>query len=405
MVSVTLLLELFIYVAASRLVVGKLSGLGREAVFAALNLGAVFWFLFYGGKSHYVARFIFYIGLITVQFIMLRLFAKREGGLPWLAFFTPILALIIVRYVPGVAYVKLGHAFGVTLKGVPELIGISYLAFRTSRLVLEVRNGDVKIPNFLEYLNFCFFLPTMSVGPINSYANYRRGFEKPLEYPIGRCVLRILVGFVKFIFLSTLLDRLSYTGLLRDDHLHHWIDLPVAMLFYYLYLYCNFSGFCDMAIGAAGLIGIAVPENFDNPMGARNVKIFWNRWHITLSQYMRDLVFAPLSKYLAGVLGPANVNHAVAISIMVVFLLIGVWHGVGWNYAAFGVAHGIGLVINHYYTVGLKKWLGRDGFKAYNDNPWIHALAVVMTFCYCAACLFLFANTFDQMKEILSCLR
>ena len=179
----------------------------------------------------------------------------------------------------------------------------------------------------------------------------------------------------------------------------------MAAVFYYLFLYCNFSGYCDMAIGAAGLIGIPVPENFQSPLAARNVKDFWNRWHITLSVYMRDVVFSPLSKTFARLFGPANVNHAVAATIFVVFLLVGIWHGVGWNYAAFGAVHALGVVANHYYTIGLKQWLGRDGFKAYNANPWIHAAAVVLTFCYVAASHFFFANTFPEMREILACLR
>jgi D-alanyl-lipoteichoic acid acyltransferase DltB (MBOAT superfamily) len=217
--------------------------------------------------------------------------------------------------------------------------------------------------------------------------------------------MRMLVGIVKFLFLGSICNRLTYSGLLQDDHFHHWIDLPVAMLFFYLYLYCNFSGFCDMAIGAAGLIGIPVSENFQNPFAARNVKDFWNRWHITLSQYMRDVVFSPLSKFSVRLAGPANANHAIAITITVVFLLIGIWHGVGWNFAAYGAAHALAVVVNHYYTIGLKKWLGRDGFKAYNANRWIRAVAVALTFSYCAATLFLFANTFPEMKEILSEMR
>jgi D-alanyl-lipoteichoic acid acyltransferase DltB (MBOAT superfamily) len=183
------------------------------------------------------------------------------------------------------------------------------------------------------------------------------------------------------------------------------MHLPVAMVFYYLYLYCNFSGFCDLAIGAAGFIGIPVLENFNNPFAARNLREFWNRWHITLSQWMRDLVFAPLSKFLARVLGPSRVNHAVALAIFVVFLLIGIWHGVGWNYAIFGLFQAVGVVVCHYYTLGLKKWLGRDGFKAYNENRWIHAAAVVTTFCYYAASLMFFANTLPQIKQIFHTLR
>jgi D-alanyl-lipoteichoic acid acyltransferase DltB (MBOAT superfamily) len=190
-----------------------------------------------------------------------------------------------------------------------------------------------------------------------------------------------------------------------DDHPHPWMDLPVAMLFYYLFLYCNFSGFCDMAIGAAALIGIPVPENFEDPFAARNMREFWNRWHITLSQWMRDIGFAPLSKYFVRVMGPVKANHAVALAVAVVFFLIGVWHGVGWNYALFGLAQSLGVVTVHYYTIFLKNRLGRDKFKAYNENPWIRAGAVTVTFCYYAATLFLFANTVPQMKEIFAALR
>ena len=77
----------------------------------------------------------------------------------------------------------------------------------------------------------------------------------------------------------------------------------------------------------------------------------------------------------------------------------------GWNFAAFGAAHALGVVANHYYTLFLKKRLGRDGVKAYNSNRWIHAVAVVLTFCYCAASLFLFANTIPEMKQIFSILK
>jgi len=153
------------------------------------------------------------------------------------------------------------------------------------------------------------------------------------------------------------------------------------------------------------LIGIPVIENFNDPFAARNMREFWNRWHISLSQYMRDVCFSPLSKYFARLFGPANVNHAIALTIMVVFLLIGIWHGTGWNYIVFGLLNGVGVIATHYHTIGLKKWLGREGFKAYNANPWIRAAAVAITFCYFAFTLFFFANTPGQMKEIFSVMR
>ncbi len=348
-----------------------------------------------------------FFSMVVFQYVMLSVFSEKKGWLPWLAFFTPIAVLIVVRYTPASVYAALAQMAGeIWTSGKLALVGISYLAFRTSRLVLEIRNGLVKKPGFWEYLNFSFFLPTMPVGPINSYANYRQGFgATPWDVPVGRAGIRILVGMVKYQFLGSLCSQLDYASLLLDDHPHHWADLPVAMLFYYLFLYCNFSGFCDMAIGAAGLIGIPVPENFDNPFAARNVREFWNRWHITLSQWMRDVVFAPLSKFFVRLAGPAMADHAIALTIFIVFLLIGIWHGVGWNFVAYGVVHALGVVTNHYYTIFLKKRLGREGFRAYNENPWIRAAAVTVTFCYCGASLIFFANTFPQIRQIISMLR
>jgi len=396
-----LLIGLLGYVMACRSVMRSLTGTVREAALAGLNVAGVFFFLFYGDTLHYVLRFVTYLSLVAGFYLAMALFANRRGGWPWLAFAMPIAALIVYRYLPLSTYVLLVHVLlGKNWQNMPNLIGMSYLAFRCSRLVLEVRNGVVKKPNVLEYLNFALFLPTMSVGPINTYANFRRGFAEKYDVPIHRAALRILVGAVKCQFLASLCSRLNYAGLLLDDHPHHWIDFPVAMLFYYLFLYLNFSGFCDMAIGAAAIIGIRVPENFDNPLAARNMKEFWNRWHITLSGWMRDLVFSPLSKFLVGKFGLRLADHAIALTILATFLLIGVWHGVGWNYAAFGLAQAIGVATVHYYTIFLKKRLGREGFKAYNENRWVKATAVTATFCYYAMTLFLFANSFAEMKQI-----
>lgn len=396
------LAELLGYILAGRSVMKGLQGWWRELAFTGLNLAALYAFFFCDKESRSAPVFVAYVVLVSVQYLMLRLFAERKGWLPWLAFFTPILFLSLARYAPWQISMQVG---GYQLFNM-RFIGISYLAFRSSYLVLEIRNGAAPRPGFLEYLGFCFFVPTMSVGPINPYSNYRRGFEaQPTVIPASRAWLRILVGLVKYKFLGSIWFRLTYANLLFDDHYHPRLDLLVAMVFYYLYLYCNFSGFCDMAIGAAGMMGIPVAENFNNPFAARNIKDFWNRWHITLSQYMRDVVFAPLSKSLVRLGGPALVDHAIAVTIVMVFLLVGVWHGVGWNFAAYGAVHALGVVANHYYTIGLKKWLGREGFKAYNINPWIHGVAVVLTFGYCAASLIFFANTFPQIKEMFSLMR
>ncbi len=384
----------------------------RDMGFALLTVATVYGFLFLSKDSLFRWLFFVYLALVICQYLALRWWGQQHGWLPWLAFLTPIASLVAVRYVPPGLFAPFSGTLQEKIQANPDFsfgpyfIGVSYLAFRTSYLVLEVRNGIVPRPNFWQYLGFAFFAPTLSVGPINRYSNHWRAFtptDRP-EIPAGRALLRVLVGAVKYRFLGAMLNQFTYGVLLLDGHPHHWVDLPIAVVAYYLYLYCNFSGFCDIAIGAAGLMRIPVTENFDNPFAARNVRDFWNRWHITLSQWMRDVIFSPLSKALVCRFPPAWANHAIASTIVVVFLLVGVWHGVGWQYAAYGAMHALGVVTNHYYTLALKERLGKDSFAAYNRNRAIRAVAVTLTFIFVAASLFLFANSWNQMKDIFAML-
>ena len=378
-------------------------------LFAATNVaGIVLLFDWSAGRGKAIVFLIAYLLLVGFHFLMLQLFARRQGWWPWLAFISPIAALIAIRYMPFLwdsAWRILHINFD---RPVAEFfIGISYMAFRLSHLALEVRNGLVKKPTLAEYFGFAFFLPTLVVGPINPYSVHHESITSPDREvtPIGRSLLRIVVGATKFQFLANILNQLSYGGLLLDGYPHAPVDLLIAGVAYYLYIYCNFSGFCDMAIGAAGLLGIHVKENFQNPLAARNVKDFWNRWHITLSIYTRDMVFSPLSKYLVRKMGAQNANHAIALAILAVFLIVGVWHGLGWNYLLFGAVHAAGVIVNHYYGIWLKKRLGKTAFKAYNANQAIRFLAIVSTFLYVTASFFIFANDFSSMRKIFNAIR
>lgn len=378
-----------VYVALCRWLVKK-QGRLREITFALLNIGIVFYFFFWDSAHPMVSvkTMGVYLLIVLGQYLVLDHFPDRPGWISWIGFLLPIGILVVFRMQP--------------MHSLFKLTGLSYLAFRTSYLVLEVRNGIAKKPNVWEYFGFAFFAPTLSVGPISPYSLHRQAFAGSgrSEIPVGRALLRVIVGMVKYRFLGAICDQLTYFPMLATGQVHHRIDVVIAAVAYYLYLYCNFSGFCDIAIGGAGLMGISVAENFDNPFAARNIKDYWNRWHITLSHYMRDVVFSPLSKALVRLLGPARINHAVAISVFVVFLLIGVWHGVGWKYAAFGMAHGLALVVNLYYTLMLKRWLGKDMFAAYNRNPLIRAVAVALTFSYVTAALFIFHGNTEVIQTV-----
>jgi len=406
------------YVALGRWLV-RWQRRGRDVIFGLLTLVAGFSVYFTTGTNNLqysvtlLFFFLVYLILIGIQYLALHYWGDRTDWLVWGAFVTPIAFLILIRYVAPSTVALFSTVVRHKLEREPNyhwrvhFIGLSYLAFRTSSLAVELRNGKVKCPGVWDYIGFAFFLPTLSVGPITPYSEYHRAFthtDRP-EIPVGRALLRLLVGVVKFAFLGPLLSQLTYSSLLLDGYWHRWIDLVIAVLVYYPFLYCNFSGFCDMAIGCAGLMGISITENFDNPFAARNPRDLWNRWHISLSLWMRDYVFSPLSKTLVRIVGPQAANHAIAATIFVVFLLVGVWHGVGWNFVAYGAVHALGVTANHYYTIALKKRLGKERFAAYNNNRIIKAVAVTGTFIFAAASLFLFANDWNQIKNIFSNLR
>jgi D-alanyl-lipoteichoic acid acyltransferase DltB (MBOAT superfamily) len=272
-------------------------------------------------------------------------------------------------------------------------VGVSYMTFRLSYLALEVRNGAAPMPHIEEHIAFAFFVPIMPLGPISNYQTFTDSLRSGEKLAVGTSLLRMLVGFCKYLLIGELFNSIAYDGLLHDGQAHGRLDYLVAALCYYLYLYCNFSGFCDVAIGVAGLMNIRVQENFDRPFLARNPKEYWNRWHITLSHYMRDVVFAPLSKLLVRLFGPRRVQHAIALAVFVVFLLVGIWHGIGWNYFVFGLIHAVGVTANHYYTIALKSALGVQRFRRYMASPIVHAVAVCTTFAYVVLALASFAVT------------
>jgi D-alanyl-lipoteichoic acid acyltransferase DltB (MBOAT superfamily) len=223
--------------------------------------------------------------------------------------------------------------------------------------------------------------------------------------PIGRSWGRILIGLAKYVFLGNLANQLTYDGLLADGLPHHWIDFPIAVAGYCAYLYLNFSGFCDIAIGVSGLLGIHVHENFDRPFSKRNLQEFWAHWHMTLTNYMRDMVFVPLSKSLVRRFGPASAPHCIAAAIAIVFVLMGIWHGAGWNFVIYGLWHAIGVVVVHYYTLFLKKRLGKVRYAKYRENRIIYHIANAVTLAYFALGLILVANSMRGLKLIFGAFR
>lgn len=388
-------------------------------LFALVNLGlcyvmllAVSWhnlypkreLIYFAGPAIY---FLTYVGLALLQFLLIK-FAVGRGLRAWAAsLLFPLVTLVMVRYMllwwdPFLPFVSRFSEVG----SAGLFVGISYLAFRTIRLTVEVRNGVVPMPTVAEFLGFLFFCPTLSIGPITTYSTFRRSLyaADSSVTPLDNSFLRICKGLAKYLFLASLLSQISYSGLMLDGHKHGYFDLVVAAFAYYLFLYCNFSGFCDIVIGASGLVGLQIDENFRNPLAARNIQEFWSRWHMSLSFFMRDLVFQPMTKWFLRRFGAKRLNEAMIVPTVTIFLLIGIWHGLQMNYLLFGLSHGIGVVFIVYLAHFMRQRMGIQGYRDYMASPIARRAAIAITFCYVAATHFLFANTVTDMQAVLASL-
>jgi len=150
------------------------------------------------------------------------------------------------------------------------------------------------------------------------------------------------------------------------------------------YLYFNFSGYCDIVIGGARLIGLKMPENFDRPYIARNMLDYWNRFHRTLSHWIRDYIFMPLYKYTV-TRHPTKAEPWSIVFLFVALFLAGVWHGSTLNWVVFGALNGLGVAVVKLWEYILVQWRGRAGLREYLQSRWIRVLAIAVNFNF--ACL------------------
>jgi D-alanyl-lipoteichoic acid acyltransferase DltB (MBOAT superfamily) len=410
--DIVLFLGFVLYPILAWATLSVLRGKPGEIGFGLLNLVAAFAItIFYAPESSNKFKLIVfsvYVSIILASYGLL-LWSKRKGA-DWsvapLVF--PILFMVAVRFVPD-QFVAAGQKPGASLQAgmAPFFVGISYLTFRLSHLAQEVHNDVAELPPLSRYLSFAFFAPTLILGPISPYSAFSESLsQRSTTRPdVPACLFRMLVGLVKYLFISTLLNQLSFKGLILDGHLHSWFDFLLAALVFPMYLYCNFSGFCDLAIGAAGLIGIEIHENFDRPFSARNIQEFWNRWHMTLSRWFRDILFTPMVKVLGRRFGPKSIQSVTAVSIVISFVLIGIWHGSGLNFFLFGLMQGIGVATVFLWTMYLKRRLGAKRFNVVRDHPWIRLVSVGTTYCFFAASLVLWANPMDQLVKVFEVVR
>jgi alginate O-acetyltransferase complex protein AlgI len=227
-------------------------------------------------------------------------------------------------------------------------LGISYLLFRLLHVLLESRRNQLPDLKLGEMIVYALFPASFIAGPIDRFPRFKSDLERvdqPFTFSFAADgAWLILIGAFKKFVIADFLARLPL------DISQYPNNTPVPYLWLALYgygflLYFDFSGYTDMALGAARLIGFHLPENFNAPYLKTNLARFWQAWHITLSSWARDYVFLPLARTLRMRVTWLPANGAALICHLTTMLVIGLWHGFAWTFVAWGVWHGVGLFI------------------------------------------------------------
>ena len=284
------------------------------------------------------------LGFVVLGYILMQLTSKlkeRKKTMPIMVLLAG-LPLIVVKVLP---------VFNVNGFG---FLGISYLTFRAVGMIIEMRDGVLKEFTLWEFLRFMLFMPTFSSGPIDRFKRFNEDYNaiperEELLDMLEQAVKYIMYGFLyKFIlahiFGHLLLGHVQTYALSQGGFFN--IGTLGVMYVYGFDLFFDFAGYSMFALAASNLMGIKSPINFDRPFKSRDLKEFWNRWHMSLSFWFRDFVFMRLvmvlmrNKVFKSRITTSNVAYIINMLVM------GFWHGVTWYYIAYGLFHGLGLVIN-----------------------------------------------------------
>lgn len=247
-------------------------------------------------------------------------------------------------------------------------LGISFFTFQQIGYLVDVSRRKVQVGGPLDYANFVLFFPQLLAGPIVLYNETVPQFAKPV--PKDRIGFDILVGTVIFaigLFKKTVVgDSLAFyasptfTAALAGDPIGT-LDVWIGAFAYTAQIYFDFSGYSDMAIGTARMFGVVLPLNFHSPLRSHSMVEVWRRWHITLGRWVQIYVFQPISIPLArfaagrGLETWGTLAFAMVLPTMVSMLIVGVWHGAGWNFVVFGLMHGFYMSVNEVWAAFRRK--------------------------------------------------
>lgn len=262
--------------------------------------------------------------------------------------------------------------------GLFQFIGISYLTFRVVQIIIEMYDGVIDTIGSVNFISFLIFFPTFSCGPIDRSRRFVQDFETRYsreEYLelFGTGLEKILWGLAYKYILATIFYKLM--GFITEKTVFCLIGYAYA---YGFYMFFDFAGYSLMAVGTAYILGIKVPDNFNKPFISIDMKDFWSRWHITLSEWFRDFIF---TRFVMASLKKKRFQTRLttaSVGFLLNMFIMGVWHGLAIQYILYGLYHGILLAVTEIYQKKSRFYKRNRKKKWYQVISWAVTINLVM---------------------------
>ena len=288
------------------------------------------------------------------------------------------------------------------------LLGVSYFSFKAIHVVVETYKRSIPQVSFLDYFNYMTFFPSFISGPISRYPQFVAQLGPveagTLKRDLGLAGERIVHGLFKKLVLAKLM--FPYTLMAMRITVGGLSARQVVLGLYAsaLYFYFDFAGYSDLAIGAARLLGIQLPENFDKPFLQKNVRDLWSHWHMSLTSWLVDYVYWPLVRRLRGVdwFRPRPILLSTA-AMTVTFIVCGMWHGEAPHFLLWGTVHGLGISLATVYQ-RQKRAVPSPALQRYFRSRASAVVGAVGTFHFFTAALALFLLDIRELRALAAAL-
>ncbi|AVQ40592.1 D-alanyl-lipoteichoic acid biosynthesis protein DltB [Clostridium botulinum] len=356
----------FFYIMFILLVPAIILGIKEKSIkIYGMVVNVIFILLIFGNSfKQAIALSVFFIGeLILVKSYSYIIRRFKQRWVLWIMIIISLLPLIIVKW----GYLLINRHIG--------FLGVSYLTFKVIQMLIEIYDGLIKEVHLLEFTYFILFFPTISSGPIDRSRRFGKDINKIYkkeEYCeiLREGIYKLFLGIgYKFI-----IGAVVYTYWVRKiPDAHSLLNTLSYMYAYSIYLFFDFAGYSLMAVGTSYILGVRTPDNFNLPFISKDIKEFWNRWHMSLSFWFRDFIYTRFvmaslkHKWFKSRFTASYIGYIITMTVM------GIWHGTEKYYIIYGIYHGILIVATDYFQ---RK---SSFYKKNKKKKWWNAVSTLVT--------------------------